>query len=43
VTSNVPLAVDTLKAQYEVADLDADEALATMVAELQAPGQTASE
>jgi hypothetical protein len=43
VTSNVPLAVDTLKAQYEVADLDADEALATMVAELQAPVQTASE
>jgi hypothetical protein len=43
VTSNVSLAVDTLKAQYDVADLDADAALATMVAELQAPVQTASE
>ncbi|XDA99643.1 RodZ domain-containing protein [Sulfitobacter sp. LCG007] len=37
VTSNLPLAVETLKQTYAVADLTADEALATMVAELQTP------
>lgn len=35
VTSNLALAVDSLKDSYPVADLTADQALATMVAELQ--------
>jgi hypothetical protein len=35
VTSNVALAVDALKEKFAVADLSADEALATMVVELQ--------
>ncbi|MEP2641623.1 RodZ domain-containing protein [Roseobacter sp.] len=37
VTSKLPLEVDTLKTRYEVADLGADEALATTVVELQTP------
>ncbi|WP_298836197.1 helix-turn-helix domain-containing protein [uncultured Roseobacter sp.] len=37
VTSNLALDVDTLKAAYSVADLSADEALATTVVELQSP------
>ncbi|MDW4497662.1 DUF4115 domain-containing protein [Sulfitobacter sp. D35] len=37
VTSNLALAVDTLKDAYQLADLEADEALATTVAELQTP------
>ena len=35
VTSNLPLAVDSLRETYPVADLTADQALATMVVELQ--------
>lgn len=37
ITSKLPLDVDTLKARYTVADLSADEALATTVVELQTP------
>lgn len=37
VTSKLPLEVDALKARYTVADLAADEALATTVVELQTP------
>lgn len=37
ITSNVALDVDSLKTTYNVADLAADEALATMVVELQTP------
>lgn len=37
ITSKLPLDVDSLKARYTVADLAADEALATTVVELQTP------
>ncbi|MFK7762919.1 MAG: helix-turn-helix domain-containing protein [Roseobacter sp.] len=37
ITSNVALDIDSLKTTYSVADLAADEALATMVVELQTP------
>ena len=40
VTSNLALAVESLKSSYTVADLAADEALATMVVELQEPAIT---
>ena len=43
VTSNLALSVDNLKEAYPIADLSADEALATMVVELQAPVEPASE
>ncbi|GFE50305.1 4-hydroxy-3-methylbut-2-en-1-yl diphosphate synthase [Roseobacter cerasinus] len=43
VTSNLPLAVDELKARYAVADLAADEALATTVVELQTPLNTVAD
>lgn len=40
VTSNLALNVEQLKSAYDVADLAADEALATTVVELQAPFET---
>jgi hypothetical protein len=43
VTSNLALDVESLKQTYQVADLSADEALATMVVQLQTPAETASE
>ncbi|ABG32354.1 DUF4115 domain-containing protein [Roseobacter denitrificans] len=43
ITSNIPLEVAALKATYQVADLAADEALATTVVELQTPIEPASE
>ena len=43
ITSNLALSVDALKSSYAVADLQADEALATMVVELQAANIPASE
>ncbi len=43
ITSNLPLEVDALKATYDVADLSADDALATMVVQLQTPVEPASE
>ena len=43
VTSNVLLEVENLKATYSVADLDADEALATTIVQLQAPVEPAAE
>ena len=43
VTSNLALDVDSLKAAYSVADLSADEALATTVVELQTPVEPATE
>jgi hypothetical protein len=43
VTSNLPLEVDALKSTYNVADLTADEALATMVVQLQTPVEPAAE
>ena len=43
VTSNLLLTVDSLKDSYSVADLTADEALATMVAELQTAAEPAPE
>ncbi len=43
ITSNLALAVDSLKATYNVADLSADEALATTVVQLQTPPDAASE
>ena len=43
VTSNLPLEVDALKSSYSVADLTADEALATMVVQLQTPVEPATE
>ncbi len=43
VTSNVALEVEALKSSYSIADLSADEALATTVVELQAPIDGASE
>jgi hypothetical protein len=43
ITSNLALSVDSLKQTYSVADLAADEALATAVVELQARPETPSE
>ncbi|WP_300029652.1 helix-turn-helix domain-containing protein [uncultured Roseobacter sp.] len=43
VTSNLALDVDTLKAAYSIADLSADEALATTVVELQTPVEAVGE
>ncbi len=43
ITSNLPLEVDALKSTYDVADLTADEALATMVVQLQTPVEPAAE
>ncbi|MEM9578387.1 MAG: RodZ domain-containing protein [Pseudomonadota bacterium] len=43
ITSNLTLAVDSLKATYDVADLSADEALATTIVQLQTPDNAASE
>lgn len=43
ITSNVALSVDSLKATYEIADLEADKALATTVAELRTAGSAATE
>jgi hypothetical protein len=43
VTSNVALTVDALKENYPLADLSADQALATMVAELQTAAPAVSE
>lgn len=43
ITSNVALTVDALKASYAVADMTADQALATTVAELRTPEPSASE
>ena len=43
ITSNVALTVESLKASYEIADLEADQALATTVAELQTRDTSASE
>lgn len=43
ITANLPLEVDGLKATYTVADLSADEALATTVAQLQTPDEPATE
>lgn len=43
ITSNISLEVASLKATYQVADLAADEALATTVVELQTPAGPASE
>ncbi|WP_298917899.1 helix-turn-helix domain-containing protein [uncultured Roseobacter sp.] len=43
VTSNLPLEVEALKSRYTVADLSADEALATTVVELQLPLVPATE
>jgi hypothetical protein len=43
VTSNVALTVDSLKETYPLADLSADQALATMVAELQTAPPAATE
>jgi hypothetical protein len=39
ITSNLALDVESLKAAYDVADLSADEALATTVVQLQTPVQ----
>ncbi|WP_299674793.1 helix-turn-helix domain-containing protein [uncultured Roseobacter sp.] len=43
ITSKLPLDVETLKARYTIADLAADEALATTVVELQTPAGPAAE
>lgn len=43
VTSNVALTVDALKEKYPLADLSADQALATMVAELQTAAPAVSD
>jgi hypothetical protein len=43
VTSNLVLEVANLKATYSVADLEADEALATTIVQLQAPVEPAAE
>lgn len=43
ITSKLPLDVDALKARYTVADLAADEALATTVVELQTPATAPTE
>ncbi|MFK7744081.1 MAG: helix-turn-helix domain-containing protein [Roseobacter sp.] len=43
ITSNLALDVDALKSAYQIADLAADEALATTVVELQTPVEPASQ